>query len=95
VIDLHVPSPIILPSAPEDARPERPIEIRMSHRRAPEREPADTRVVLNRGGKIYCSIASPAGSLLRMTVYITARMTHVRKYYGYSKARRMTFAAAR
>jgi len=76
-----VPSPIVLP-APEDARPERPIEIRLSRRRAPEREPAVTRVVLNRGGKIHCSIASPAGSLLRMTVYITARVIHVGGYRG-------------
>lgn len=82
MIDLRVPSPIVLPPALEDARPERPIEIRLSHRRAPEREPAVTRVVLNRGGKIHCSIASPAGSLLRMTVYITARVTHVEGYRG-------------
>lgn len=54
VIDLRVPSPIILPSAPEDARLERPIEIRLSRRRAPER--GVTRMVLTRGGNLHCSI---------------------------------------
>lgn len=60
VIDLRVPSPI-LPSAPEDARFERPIEILFEGRR----ETVVTRVVLIRGeGRsthAARSIAAPAG----------------------------------